>query len=76
MKIWRCNVTCRGQFPAHNKILRRIIDQVEEAGTVVKIHGVGRQGRPGNQYRYLAFLQLIENLKMCIGPLNRVSTHS
>ena len=63
MKIWYQSVTRNGQFPAYNDVLRRVIDQVKEPDTIVEIHGIDRQGGTGDQYRYLAFLQLIEILE-------------
>ena len=73
MKFWYQSVTRNCQFYTYIDVLRRIIDQVKEPDTIVKIHGIDHQGGPGDQYRYLAFLQLNEILE---NVHRAISTHS
>ena len=75
MKIWYQSVTRNGRFPAYNDVLRRVIDRAKDPDTEVEIQGIERQGGTGDQYRYLAILQTVEVLEMCIAPSKRVLTH-
>jgi allantoin racemase len=56
-------MTRESAWPAYNDTLRKILDRVKDAGTTVEVHGIGKRGGIGDQYRYLAFIETQEVLQ-------------
>lgn len=67
MKLWYQSMSRTKAWGDYHPVLRRIIDKVKDADTVVEIHGITKIGGVADQYRYLEYLEtgeVLENVQL------------
>jgi len=63
IRLWYQSATRADAWGPYYKSLRRIVDEVKDAGTEIEIHGITGLGGLGKQMRYLDYLETGEILE-------------